>query len=44
MTGRIQRRHRVVAKVSREEVARRFLEPPPADVLAVLLERGQLTA
>jgi trans-AT polyketide synthase/acyltransferase/oxidoreductase domain-containing protein len=41
--GRIQRRHRVVAKISREEVARRFLEPPPAELLALLVGRGQLT-
>jgi trans-AT polyketide synthase/acyltransferase/oxidoreductase domain-containing protein len=41
--GRIQRRNRLVAKVSREEVARRFLEPAPADMLAALVERGLLT-
>ena len=43
-TGRIVRRHRVIAKVSREEVARRFLEPPPSDMLQALVERGQLSA
>ncbi|HTA66446.1 MAG TPA: hypothetical protein VK753_13180, partial [Xanthomonadaceae bacterium] len=43
-TGRIQRRNRLVAKVSREEVARRFLEPPSLEILAALRERGQLTA
>jgi len=42
--GRIQRRHRVIAKISREEVARRFLEPPPIAMLAALREAGQLTA
>lgn len=42
--GRIQRRHRLIAKVSREEVARRFLEPPPTEILATLRERGLLTA
>jgi trans-AT polyketide synthase/acyltransferase/oxidoreductase domain-containing protein len=41
--GRIQRRHRLIAKISREEVARRFLEPPSADLLASLVERGHLT-
>jgi PfaD family protein len=41
--GAIQRRHRLVAKISREEVARRFLEPAPADILATLVARGQLT-
>jgi PfaD family protein len=42
--GAIQRRHRLVAKISREEVARRFLEPAPADILAALVARGHLTA
>ena len=42
--GRIQRPNRLIAKVSREEVARRFLEPPPAELLAALRERGQLSA
>lgn len=41
--GRIQRRHHVFAKISREEVALRFLEPPPAEILTLLVERGQLT-
>lgn len=43
-SGRIQRRNRLVAKVSREEVARRFLEPAPAELLAALCERGHLSA
>ena len=42
--GRIHRRNRLVAKISREEVARRFLEPPPMELLNSLSERGQLTA
>jgi PfaD family protein len=42
-TGRIHRRNRLIAKVSREEVARRFLEPPSAELLSVLRERGQLS-
>jgi PfaD family protein len=42
-TGRIRRKHHLFAKVSREEVARRFLEPAPAPILRTLLERGQLT-
>ena len=41
--GKIQRRNRVLGKISREEVARRFLEPMPADLLALLHERGQLS-
>jgi PfaD family protein len=42
--GRIRRRNHLFAKISREEVAIRFLEPPPADVLRTLVSRGQLTA
>ncbi|HEX5755429.1 MAG TPA: PfaD family polyunsaturated fatty acid/polyketide biosynthesis protein [Arenimonas sp.] len=42
--GRIQRRNRVFAKVSREEVARRFLEPMPIALLSELQQRGQLSA
>ena len=41
--GRIVRRHHLFAKISREEVARHFLEPPPAKILHTLVERGQLT-
>jgi trans-AT polyketide synthase, acyltransferase and oxidoreductase domains len=41
--GRIVRRHRLFAKVSREEVARHFLEPPPAQILSGLVQAGQLT-
>lgn len=42
-SGRIQRRHHVFAKLSRAEVARHFLRPAPADVLAKLVTRGLLT-
>jgi trans-AT polyketide synthase, acyltransferase and oxidoreductase domains len=42
-SGRIQRRNRLFAKISRSEVARRFLEPPSADLLEALRERGQLS-
>jgi PfaD family protein len=41
--GSVLRRHRVIAKVSRSEVARQFLNPAPAALLAKLVERGQLT-
>ena len=41
--GRITRRHRLLAKVSREEVARQFLQPAPAAILDALLARGQLS-
>ena len=43
-SGRIQRQNHLIAKVSREEVARRFLEPPSTELLSTLRERGQLTA
>ena len=42
--GSIERRHRVVGKISREEVARHFLLPAPAKLLAELLARGEITA
>ncbi len=42
-TGEIKIRNRVIAKVSRKEVARRFLEPAPADILNTLLQEGKIT-
>ena len=42
--GRITRRRFVLAKLSRPEVARLFMSPAPADILAVLRDRGQLGA
>jgi trans-AT polyketide synthase, acyltransferase and oxidoreductase domains len=41
--GAIERRHRVFAKVSRAEVARQFLEPPPQAMLQALRARGLLS-
>jgi PfaD family protein len=41
--GRVERRHRVLAKISRPEVAARFLSPAPADVLAALVAKRRLT-
>jgi trans-AT polyketide synthase, acyltransferase and oxidoreductase domains len=35
--------HRVIAKVSRVEVATKFLSPPPARILQELVANGQLT-
>lgn len=35
--------HRIVAKVSRPEVARAFMSPPPVAIVDKLLERGQIT-
>lgn len=42
--GRITRTNHLFAKISRPEVARRFLEPPPADILEGLVAAGHLTA
>jgi PfaD family protein len=42
--GRIVRRHRVMAKISRPEVARHFLQPPPSAMLSELVQRGAITA
>jgi PfaD family protein len=40
--GTVRARH-LFAKVSRPEVAERFLSPAPAEILRVLLDRGQIT-
>ncbi|MCK6507875.1 PfaD family polyunsaturated fatty acid/polyketide biosynthesis protein [Myxococcota bacterium] len=42
--GSIARRHQVFAKISRPEVAGRFLRPPPGELLDGLVQRGELTA
>ncbi len=42
--GRIHRPNRVMAKISRPEVARHFLQPPPAAMLDALVARGALSA
>ena len=42
-SGRVVTPHRVVAKVSRIEVARKFFAPAPAKMLAELVARGDLT-
>jgi len=42
--GRIVRPARIFAKVSRPEVAEKFMSPAPAGLLAALVDRGQLTA
>lgn len=41
--GRIIRRTRLLAKVSRPEVAAQFMSPAPAELVRTLVERGQLT-
>ena len=42
-SGRVVTPSRLVAKVSRIEVARKFLAPPPARMLAELVARGDLS-
>src|SRR5205814_10724304 len=41
--GRVVAPNRVIAKVSRVEVASKFFAPPPERLLKVLRERGQIT-
>jgi trans-AT polyketide synthase, acyltransferase and oxidoreductase domains len=41
--GEVQCRHKIIAKVSRPEVATRFLSPPPKDKISVLLNKGLIT-
>lgn len=36
--------HRVLAKISRPEVARVFMSPPPPDIVSALLKEGRITA
>jgi trans-AT polyketide synthase, acyltransferase and oxidoreductase domains len=43
-SGQVVRPNYVFAKISRPEVARRFLAPAPADMLLDLVQRGWLTA
>jgi len=42
--GRVLRRNHVFCKISRPEVARRFLAPAPAEILDGLVAKGLLTA
>jgi trans-AT polyketide synthase/acyltransferase/oxidoreductase domain-containing protein len=42
--GNIQRRNHVFAKISRPEVARRFMAPAPKEILDQLVGQGLLTA
>jgi PfaD family protein len=41
--GRVITPNRVIAKVSRVEVASKFMAPPPARFLRILLDRGEIT-
>ena len=42
-SGQVTRTNHVFAKISRPEVARRFMEPAPAEMLDALVARGQLS-
>ena len=42
--GRIVIPHKIIAKVSREEVLEKFVSPPPAETVASLLKSGLITA
>ena len=42
--GKIKTPNRIIAKVSRVEVASKFLAPPPERMLAALVEQGDITA
>ena len=42
--GRINCKNKIVAKLSRPEVAQKFLTPPPQSVVKKLLEEGRITA
>jgi trans-AT polyketide synthase, acyltransferase and oxidoreductase domains len=41
--GQIQRRTHVFAKISRPEVARQFMAPAPAEMIAALRDQGKIT-
>jgi trans-AT polyketide synthase, acyltransferase and oxidoreductase domains len=42
--GKIQIKNRVIAKVSRREVAAKFMHPAPANLLAQLVQDGKISA
>ena len=42
--GQVAAANRVVAKISRVEVARKFLSPPPPQLIQPLIEQGRITA
>lgn len=41
--GSVEARNRIIVKLSRREVARRFMEPAPADILDQLIRYGKIT-
>lgn len=42
-SGRIVAENRVIAKLSRKEVARRFMQPAPDDLISQLLQEGKIS-
>lgn len=42
--GKIQIKNRIIAKISRREVATKFMSPAPANLLAELVQEGKITA
>lgn len=42
--GEVVTGNKVIAKVSRREVAQRFMSPPPADMLEALVRNGKISA
>ncbi len=42
--GSVNIKNRIIAKISRKEVARRFMEPAPEDMLTQLITDGKITA
>lgn len=42
--GAIERRHYIVAKISRPEIAKLFMSPPPNEILDHLVSTGKITA
>ncbi len=42
--GEVEAPQRILAKVSRPEVAAAFMQPPPQDIVAALLASGRITA
>lgn len=42
--GRVQAHNKIIAKVSRPEVARQFMQPAPAALLEPLVQQGKITA
>jgi trans-AT polyketide synthase, acyltransferase and oxidoreductase domains len=42
-SGNIQIKNHIIAKISRKEVAQRFLQPPPEKILQTLISDGKIT-